>query len=142
MHFIWKYYLHLPPVSRQAIAKTVCFPPESRIKGMLGDNRLQIFNQSVMNIFVANLNFKVRSENLKEIFSEYGEVITARIITEKGSRRSKGFGFVEMANDEDAKKAINALDGAEWEGRTIIVKEALPRENNAPAAQPETPAEA
>ena len=59
-----------------------------------------------MNIFVANLNFKVRSENLKEIFSEYGEVITARIITEKGSRRSKGFGFVEMANDEDAKKAI------------------------------------
>ena len=67
---------------------------------MLGDNRLQIFNQSVMNIFVANLNFKVRSENLKEIFSEYGEVITARIITEKGSRRSKGFGFVEMANDE------------------------------------------
>lgn len=109
---------------------------------MLGDNRLQIFNQSVMNIFVANLNFKVRSENLKEIFSEYGEVITARIITEKGSRRSKGFGFVEMANDEDAKKAINALDGAEWEGRTIIVKEALPRENNAPVAQPETPAEA
>lgn len=109
---------------------------------MLGDNRLQIFNQSVMNIFVANLNFKVRSENLKEIFSEYGEVITARIITEKGSRRSKGFGFVEMANDEDAKKAINALDGAEWEGRTIIVKEALPRENNAPAAQPEAPAEA
>lgn len=109
---------------------------------MLGDNRLQIFNQSVMNIFVANLNFKVRSENLKEIFSEYGEVITARIITEKGSRRSKGFGFVEMANDEDAKKAINALDGAEWEGRTIIVKEALPRENNATAAQPEVPAEA
>lgn len=88
-----------------------------------------------MNIFVANLNYKVRSENLKEIFAEYGEVTAARIITERGTRRSKGFGFVEMSNDEDAKKAIAALDGAEWEGRTIIVKEALPRpENNAPAA--------
>lgn len=88
-----------------------------------------------MNIFVANLNYKVRSENLKEIFAEYGEVTAARIITERGTRRSKGFGFVEMSNDEDAKKAIAALDGAEWEGRTIIVKEALPRpESNAPAA--------
>ena len=95
-----------------------------------------------MNIFVANLNFKVRSENLKEIFSEYGEVITALIITEKGSRRSKGFGFVEMANDEDARKAISALDGAEWEGRTIIVKEALPRENSTAPAAPEVAAEA
>lgn len=93
-----------------------------------------------MNIFVANLNYKVRSENLKEIFSEYGEVTTARIITERGTRRSKGFGFVEMANEEDARKAISALDGAEWEGRTIIVKEALPRtEEGAPAAQ-EAPA--
>ena len=86
-----------------------------------------------MNIFVANLNYKVRSENLKEIFAEYGEVTAARIITERGTRRSKGFGFVEMSNDDDAKKAIAALDGAEWEGRTIIVKEALPRPE-APAA--------
>ena len=96
-----------------------------------------------MNIFVANLNYKVRSENLKEIFAEYGEVTAARIITERGTRRSKGFGFVEMANEEDAKKAIAALDGAEWEGRTIIVKEALPRPE-APAAPaepaPEQPA--
>ncbi len=94
-----------------------------------------------MNIFVANLNFKVRSENLKEIFSEYGEVTTARIITERGTRRSKGFGFVEMANEEDAKKAIAALDGAEWEGRTIIVKEALPREDGAAAPAKEAVAE-
>lgn len=83
-----------------------------------------------MNIFVANLNYKVRSEDLKEIFSDYGEVTTSRIITEKGTRRSKGFGFVEMENEEDARKAIAALDGAEWEGRVIIVKEALPREEN------------
>ncbi|MDE5575381.1 MAG: RNA-binding protein [Bacteroidales bacterium] len=86
-----------------------------------------------MNIFVANLNYKVRSENLKEIFAEYGEVTAARIITERGTRRSKGFGFVEMSNDDDAKKAIAALDGDEWEVRTIIVKEALPR-TEAPAA--------
>lgn len=95
-----------------------------------------------MNIFVANLNYRVRSENLKEIFSEYGEVTTARIITERGTRRSKGFGFVEMANDEDAQKAIAALDGAEWEGRTIIVKEALPRpEGETPATTGATDAE-
>lgn len=95
-----------------------------------------------MNIFVANLNYKVRSENLKEIFSEYGEVTTARIITERGTRRSKGFGFVEMANEEDARKAISALDGAEWEGRTIIVKEALPRpEDGSKTAESETAAE-
>ena len=95
---------------------------------MLGDNRLQIFNQSVMNIFVANLNFKVRSENLKEIFSEYGEVITARIITEKGSRRSKGFGFVEMPNDNEARQAIEELNGKEIGGRKAVVNEARPRE--------------
>lgn len=89
-----------------------------------------------MNIFVANLNYKVRSEDLKEIFSDYGEVTTARIITEKGSRRSKGFGFVEMSSEEDARKAISALDGAEWEGRVIIVKEALPREENPVPSQP------
>lgn len=89
-----------------------------------------------MNIFVANLNYKVRSEDLKEIFSDYGEVTTARIITEKGNRRSKGFGFVEMSSEEDARKAISALDGAEWEGRVIIVKEALPREENLAPSQP------
>lgn len=94
-----------------------------------------------MNIFVANLNYKVRSENLKEIFAEYGEVTAARIITERGTRRSKGFGFVEMANDDDAKKAIAALDGAEWEGRTIIVKEALPRPEAPAAPSAEVPAE-
>lgn len=93
-----------------------------------------------MNIFVANLNYKVRSENLKEIFAEYGEVTAARIITERGTRRSKGFGFVEMSNDDDAKKAIAALDGAEWEGRTIIVKEALPRPEAPVAPAAEQPA--
>ena len=88
-----------------------------------------------MNIFVANLNYKVRSENLKQIFSDYGEVIDARIINEKGTRRSKGFGFVEMANDDDARKAIAALDG-----RNMIVKEALPR-TEAPRAEGEQAAE-
>lgn len=93
-----------------------------------------------MNIFVANLNYKVRSENLRQIFSDYGEVIDARIINEKGTRRSKGFGFVEMANDDDARKAIAALDGAEWEGRNMIVKEALPR-TEAPRTEGEMAAE-
>lgn len=112
---------------------------EARVKEKRVEYKILII--IYMNIFVANLNFKVRSENLKEIFSEYGEVTTARIITERGTRRSKGFGFVEMANEEDAKKAIAALDGAEWEGRTIIVKEALPREDGAAAPAKEAVAE-
>ncbi|MDR1973488.1 MAG: RNA-binding protein [Bacteroidales bacterium] len=94
-----------------------------------------------MNIFVANLNYKVRGENLKQIFSEYGEVTDARIINEKGTRRSKGFGFVEMASEEESRKAIAALDGAEWEGRNIIVKEALPRPESAAPAPAEEPVE-
>jgi RNA recognition motif-containing protein len=80
-----------------------------------------------MNIFVANLNFKIQSEHLQEIFEEYGEVTSAKVIMDRETGRSKGFGFVEMANDEEAKKAIETLNGAELEGKTIAVKEAEPR---------------
>lgn len=73
-----------------------------------------------MNIFVSNLNFRIRKENLIELFSNYGEVTAARIILDKMTRRSKGYGFVEMS-DEDGKKAIEALNGTEYMGRTINV---------------------
>lgn len=81
-----------------------------------------------MNIFVSNLSFQVQDQDLLEIFAEYGEVSSAKVITDKFSGRSRGFGFVEMSNEEEAKKAIQELDQAEVDGRTISVAEAKPRE--------------
>jgi RNA recognition motif-containing protein len=80
-----------------------------------------------MNIFVGSLPFKIEEGDLQTIFEEYGEVSSVRIITDKFSGRSKGFGFIEMPNDEDAKKAIEHLNGAELEGRTIVVNESEER---------------
>lgn len=73
-----------------------------------------------MNVFIYGLSFKARRENLAELFAPYGEVTAARIIVDKETRRSKGYGFVEM-EDEAAKAAIAALDGSEHMGRTIHV---------------------
>ena len=80
-----------------------------------------------MNIFVSNLNFKVKSEDLKQLFSQYGEVVSSKVITDKFSGRSRGFGFVEMKNDNDGDKAINELNQKEYEGRSISVSVAKPR---------------
>jgi len=80
-----------------------------------------------MNIYVGSLNFKMQETELKEIFEEYGEVTSARIITDKYSGRSKGFGFVEMPDEADAKRAIKELNGAEVGGRTIVVNESVER---------------
>ncbi len=81
-----------------------------------------------MNIFIANLNYKVPSEKLQEIFGEYGEVSSAKIIFDRETKRSKGFGFVEMPNDDDALRAIEDLNGVEIDGRQIVVKQANERE--------------
>ena len=81
-----------------------------------------------MNIYVSNLSFNVVDEDLKAFFEEYGEVSSARVITDKFTGRSRGFGFVEMPNDEEAKKAIGELDKGVVEGRPITVTEAKPRE--------------
>lgn len=80
-----------------------------------------------MNIFVAQLNFRIHSDYLKEIFEEYGEVTSAKVITDRITGKSKGYGFVEMANDSEAQKAIDELNGAEVEGKTIVVKKANPK---------------
>ena len=74
-----------------------------------------------MNIFVSSLNFKARREDLISIFSAYGEVTSARIILNKETHRSKGYGFVEMPNEEEGLKAIQALNGSEHMGRPINV---------------------
>ena len=81
-----------------------------------------------MNIFVAKLNFDTREEGLRAAFEEYGEVESAKIISDKFSGKSKGYGFVEMPNDEEAQNAINGLNDTEMDGRTIVVKKAEPRE--------------
>lgn len=81
-----------------------------------------------MNIYVSNLSYNVTDEDLQEFFAEYGEVTSARVITDKFTNRSRGFGFVEMSDDEAAKKAIAELDGGVVEGRAIKVSEARPRE--------------
>lgn len=80
-----------------------------------------------MNIFVARLNFKTRSEDLAKAFSQYGEVVSAKIVKDRDTGRSKGYGFVEMANDEAGNKAIAALNETELDGRAIVVKPANPK---------------
>lgn len=82
-----------------------------------------------MNIFVANLNFRLTSDDLREVFENFGEVSSAKVISDRDTGKSKGFGFVEMPNDSEANQAIAELSGAEIEGKVIAVKEALPREN-------------
>src|SRR5213078_1927644 len=81
-----------------------------------------------MNIYVSNLSFNVQDEDLREFFTEYGEVTSAKVITDKFTGKSRGFGFVEMSDDEAAKKAIAELDQATVEGRNIRVMEAKPKE--------------
>ncbi|MDX8339726.1 RNA-binding protein [Draconibacterium sp. IB214405] len=83
-----------------------------------------------MNIYIGNLPFNMGEEDLREIFEEYGEVASAKIIMDKFTGRSKGFGFVEMEDDAEANKAIEELNNAEVAGRNIKVNESKPRENN------------
>lgn len=84
-----------------------------------------------MNIFVSNISFKVREQALSELFSQYGEVVSVRIIKDKETRRSKGYGFVEMLNDNEANAAINALNGTNHYERNIVVAEAKGRREEA-----------
>ena len=79
-------------------------------------------------LYVGNLPYSVNDQKLNEMFSSVGEVTSAKVITDYDSGRSKGFGFVEMANDDDAKKAITQLDGKDFDGRAIKVNEARPKE--------------
>ncbi len=82
-----------------------------------------------MNIYVSNLSFNVTDEDLHDYFAEYGEVSSAKVIMDKFTSKSRGFAFVEMSDDEAAKKAIQELDGASVDGRTIGVSVAKPRED-------------
>ena len=80
-----------------------------------------------MNIYVANIPFKATEEELKGLFEEFGEVTSAKVILDKFTQRSRGFGFIEMKDDSAARQAINDLNGADFMGKNLVVNEARPR---------------
>ena len=89
-----------------------------------------------MNIFVSGLNYSLTSDELTELFTQYGAVSSAKVVTNRDTGRSRGFGFVEMSDDEEGRNAISALDQSEVKGRRINVKEA---EERAPRSSSDRP---
>ena len=81
-----------------------------------------------MNIYVGNLSWNLKDQDLSNLFTPYGEVASAKIVMDKFTQRSKGFGFVEMPNDEQAQAAIAQLNGSEVDGRNLVVNESRPKE--------------
>ena len=81
-----------------------------------------------MNIYVGNMDYNLKEEDLSELFGAYGEVTSVRVITDAETRRPKGFAFVEMADDNAAKSAIEGINGKDVNGRALTVNEARPRE--------------
>jgi RNA recognition motif-containing protein len=88
------------------------------------------FKFSQMNIYVGNLSWGLKDQDLANLFSPFGEVSSAKIVMDKFTQRSKGFGFVEMPNDDQAQAAIAQLNGSEIEGRNLVVNESRPKEGN------------
>jgi RNA recognition motif-containing protein len=84
-------------------------------------------NFSKMNIYVGNLSWNLKDQDLTNLFASHGEVSSAKIVLDKFTNRSKGFGFVEMPNDDQAQAAITALNGSEVDGRNIVVNESRPK---------------
>lgn len=80
-----------------------------------------------MNIYVGNLNYRIKEADLQQIMEDYGTVSSVKVITDRETGKSKGFGFVEMSNEDEGSKAIAELNGAEYEGRAMVVKEAKPK---------------
>ena len=107
------------PVLGQFIFNLVC----------LHCSRVNLFNFYLifMNIYVGNLSYKVRENDLQGVIEEYGQVESCKIIKDRETGKSKGFAFVEMADDSAAAKVIEELNGAEFDGRSMVVKEARPR---------------
>lgn len=83
-----------------------------------------------MKIYVGNLSWNLNDQDLENLFTPHGSVSSAKIVLDKFTNRSKGFGFVEMQNDEEAQAAIDALNGTEVDGRNIVVNESRPKEGN------------
>ena len=82
-----------------------------------------------MSIYVGNLSYDITEDDLQEVFADYGEVKRVYLPVDRETKKKRGFGFVEMSNDDDESTAIETLDGAQWMGRQIKVNKAKPREN-------------
>jgi RNA recognition motif-containing protein len=93
-----------------------------------GCKHYYFLNFSQMNIYVGNLSWGLKDQDLANMFTPFGEVASAKIVMDKFTQRSKGFGFVEMPNDEQAQAAIAQLNGSEVEGRNLVVNESRPKE--------------
>jgi cold-inducible RNA-binding protein len=90
-------------------------------------------------LYVGNLDYSITSEELEKHFAQAGKVTSAMVITDRQSGRSKGFGFVEMSNDEEKKKAIEMFNGKDFSGRNIVVNEARPQQPRDFQSRPERP---
>ena len=84
----------------------------------------------IKNIFVGSLPWSTDDQKLRDLFTQFGEVLNAKVIMDRATGRSKGFGFVEMSDDTQAADAIAKLNGTDFDGRTLVVNEARPREDN------------
>ena len=82
-----------------------------------------------MNLYISNLSYNISDEDLRQLFADYGEITSAKVIMDRETGRSRGFGFVELSDDELAKKAIEELNQASYDGKVINIKEARPRED-------------
>ncbi|HEY9902950.1 MAG TPA: RNA-binding protein [Candidatus Sericytochromatia bacterium] len=91
-----------------------------------------------MSVYVGNLSYDVTQEDLSSVFAEYGTVKRVQIPTDRETGRPRGFGFVEMSSDAEEDAAIEALDGAEWMGRSLRVNKAKPREDKKPSGYSRT----
>ena len=80
-----------------------------------------------MNIYIGNLNYRVKEENLRHVLEEYGTVDSVKVIKDRDTGHSKGYAFAEMPDDDEARALIEGLNGAEFQGRQLVVKEALPK---------------
>ena len=89
-----------------------------------------------MNIYVGNLSYSTTEDSLRVLFEPHGELVTVKLITDRDTGRPRGFGFVEMANDEEAQTAIDAINGQELDGRTLKVNESKPREDRGGGGRP------
>ena len=91
-----------------------------------------------MNIYVGNLPYSVRNDELREAFEEFGTVDSAEVIFDRRTKRSRGYGFVEMANDDEAHDAIQALNGADFQGRELRVDESKPKGEKQQSSKPQS----
>ncbi len=123
----------MPKLQDLLYSPRTCVPRQNRLlfAGLFASVRNARKEGTLKNIFVGNLSFNTSEEELRQIFEPYGQVDRVSILTDRDTGRSRGFGFVEMANSEEGEKAITSLNGSQVGGRTINVNEARPKTERA-----------